>query len=106
MACMLIAADAVVYCLWLIFGRVACRMTWSLSFPYYGRRSSPWCTWIHPLLTLMFGCLVMCGSLYCHCGLWSLDRKFRNLIGKFLDTPGKCVNGPWAHSFGLLGTCV
>src|SRR5258706_13239776 len=25
---------------------------------------------------------------------------------KFLDTPGRCVSGLWAHSFGLLGACV
>src|SRR5258706_1628785 len=105
MAYVLIAADAVVYCLWLIFGRVARLMTWNLFSPSCGRSSSLWCTWIHPLLTLMFGCQVTCGSLFCPYGLWSLDWKFRNLIGEFLDTPGKHVNGLWAHSFGLLGAC-
>src|SRR5258706_1252728 len=106
MACALIAAVAVLCYLWLISGRVVHLMTWNLSSPSCGRNSSLWCTWTHPLLTLMFGCLVTCGSHFCLCGLWSLDQKSRNLIGKFLDTPGGCVNGLWAHSFGLLGACV
>src|SRR5258706_4714002 len=105
MACVLIAAAAVLYCLWLIFGRVVHLMTWNLSFLSYRRSSSLWCTWILPLLTLMFGCLVTCGSHFCPYGLWSLDRRFRPLIGKFLDIPGRRVNGLWAHSFGSHGTC-
>src|SRR5258706_4850856 len=105
MAYVLIAANAVVYCLWLIFGRIASLMTWNLSFPSCGRRSGLWCTWFHPLLTLMFGCQVICGSPFCLYGLWSLDRKLLYLIGKSLDTPGKHENGLWAHFFGLLGAC-
>src|SRR5258706_12502735 len=103
MACVLIAAIAVMYCLWLIFGRVVHLMTWKLSFFSCGRNSSLWYTWILPLLTLMCGCLVTCGSHSCLCGLWSLDRRFRTLIERFLDTPGRCENGLWANSFGLQG---
>src|SRR5258706_6093943 len=106
MACMLIAAVVVMFCLWLIFGRVVHLMTWNLSFLSCGRNSSLWCTWILPLLTLMFGCLVTCGSHSCPCDPWSLDRKFRTFIGRFLDIPGRRVNGLWAHSFGLHGACV
>src|SRR5258706_8060197 len=93
LACRLIAAAAVISCLWLISGRVAHLMTWPLSFPYYRKRSSLWFTWYPPLLTLMFGCLVTCGSRSCPCNLWNLGWRFRTLIGKFLDTPGKHENG-------------
>src|SRR5258706_3160549 len=106
MACVLITAVAVLFCLWLISGRVVRLMTWILSFLSCGRNSGLWCTWIRPLLTLMFGCLVTCGSLSWPCVLWSLDQRFQTLVGKFLGTPGKRVNGLSAHSFGLLGTCI
>src|SRR5258706_1358036 len=106
MVCMLIAAIAVIFCLWLIFGRVALLMTWNLSFLSCGRSSSLWYTWILPLLTLMSGCRETCGSHSCPCALWSLVRRFQMFIGKFLDTPGRHVNGLLAPSFGLLGAWV
>src|SRR5258706_16265253 len=106
MACVLIAAVAVMFYLWLIFGRVVRLMTWNLSSLSYRRNSKLWCTWFPPLLTLMFGCPVTCGSLSCPCDLWSLGQRFRTLIGKFLDTPGRRVSGLWARSFGLRGACV
>src|SRR5258706_7402612 len=105
-ACVLIAANVVACCPWLIFGRAAGHMTWSLSIPSYGRSSNPWYTWTHPLLTLMSGSPVTCGSPSCHCVHWSLVRKFQTVIGRFSVTPGRLGSGLWALSCGLLGACI
>src|SRR5258706_2362388 len=106
LAYVLTDAVAVVCCLWLIFGRVACLMTWNLFTPSLKRNSGLWFTWTLPLLTLTFGCLVTCGSRSYLYGLWSLGQRSRKLTGKFSGTPGRCVSGLLDRSFGLLGACA
>src|SRR5258706_11773215 len=93
-ACELTVAVVAPFYLWHIFGRDVGLMTWIPSIPYCGRSSTLWFTWLRPLLTLMSGSPVTCGSTSCHCVLWSLVLKLLPRIERSSDTLEGPGSGP------------